>query len=139
MRNTLLLLTILLGLTGASFGQTGLPQTVATIQRFNQTGPLPMDTLWAPAFPGIYRVTIVMVVTVGNGQPNSDWLPTLEWEDERGEETYQFPVSPQNANSSSVSVSIRDLPSGPIKGGVASSGDTSGSKYDVFVVVEEIM
>jgi hypothetical protein len=138
MRNTLRLLTILLGLTGASIGQTGLPQVVATRQRLNQTGPISMDTLWVPLQPGIYRITIAMVVTVG-GQQNSDWEPTISWVDERGEEIYQFAVSQQSSSSSSVTVTIRDLPNSPIKGGVLSNGDSSGSKYDVFVVVEQIM
>jgi hypothetical protein len=109
MRNTLRLLVILWGAMGVSFGQTatasGLPQVVATFQRFNQTGPISMDRVWVPAESGIYRITVVMVVTVGNGQQNSAWEPTLSWVDENGEETYRVYISPQSTSSSEVTVS----------------------------------
>ncbi len=141
MRSALGMLMVVLGLASVSYGQaaTGLPRVVATFKRTNQAGPISMQTIFTPPDTGIYRITVVIVVTAGNGQQGSDWEPTFEWEDENGDENYLIPIPTQSTTEGSSSLSIHDLRGKPIKGGVVSSGDTSGSKYDVFVVVEQIM
>jgi hypothetical protein len=142
MRNVLRLLVILAGLSSVGFGQTavpsGLPKVVATFQSLNQTGTIQIHTLFTPPEEGLYRVTVVMIVTVGNGQQDSDWQLTLSWTDENGREGYILPVDTQSPTSQATTIPIHDLRGIPIDGGVISTGQTSGSKYDVFVVIEQI-
>jgi hypothetical protein len=98
-----------------------------------------MRTIFTPTEFGVYRISLVFLVTVGNGQQANYWGPTVRWQDGAGKDLYGIPVSSEYPNPGQFSVPIRDLIGKPIRFGVSSDGNVSGSKYNVFVVVEQIM
>src|SRR5579885_1744483 len=148
MRNaTLCLAVVLLGSWTSTFAQGKpkftSPQIVATFQRFGLTANLPTTTIYTPKKWGTFRISVVMVGTVANGQINPYWEGSLAFTDGAGE---NGPYSTRDAflytdirRTGAVEFPIRAKAGKPLKFSVTSEGDTSGTKYNVWVVVEQLM
>jgi hypothetical protein len=85
-----------------------------------------------------------MVGTVANGQDGAFWLGGLQFWDGAGEnlpgfETFAAVLSTSVRFTAVTEFPIRAKAGKPLKFSVASNGDTSGSKYNVWVVVEQLM
>jgi hypothetical protein len=144
-RSTCCLLVILFGSWLSSFGQSvprlTSPKIVATFERIGQTADIPPTTLYTPQKWGTYRITVVMVLTSGNGNGNF-WEGELVFVDgagmngSRGYTTALPTGSPQTASGE---FPIRARAGKPLTFSVTPNGDTSGTKYNVWVVVEQLM
>ena len=146
MRNaTCCLLVVLFGSWSSSLGQNAptltSPMIVATFQRLNQTTTIPRTTIYTPTTSGTFRISIVMVGTVAGGD-GGYWAGKPRFTDEAG--TGQKPFEAL-LHASPRQTAVAE---GPIraKGGtpinfevVAPIGHTEGSKYNVWVVVEQLM
>jgi hypothetical protein len=145
MRNTICcLLVMLFGSWSSSLGQKApqftTPQIVATFERVNKTGPIPLTTLYAPPGSGMFRVSIVAVVTVGNGGGNGGWQPIIRATDAAGQyEQDGSAVSTNVPGTATTEFLVRAQPRTHLRFSVRSVGPTSGSKYNVWVVVEPLM
>src|SRR5579863_1583158 len=88
-RSTCCLLVVLLGSWMSSVGQNAptfaSPKIVATFERLDQTADLPLTTIYTPPKSGTFRISIVMVETVGNGDPNAGWWGSLQFWNGAGE------------------------------------------------------
>jgi hypothetical protein len=71
MRNmTCCLLVMLFGSWSSSLGQNAskptFPLVIATFQRLNQTGPIPLTTIFIPQHWGTFQISTVIVQTVAS-------------------------------------------------------------------------
>jgi hypothetical protein len=148
MRRTLCLLVVLFGLLSTSLGQTApkftSPRIVATFHRLGQTAEIPPTTIYTPRNWGTFRVSIVMVGTMDNQNYQSYWLGGLQFTDAAGENLPGFgrwaaALTTLNRVTSEAEFPIRAKAGMPLKFSVTSNGDTSGTKYNVWVVVEQLM
>jgi hypothetical protein len=146
-RATFFLLVFLCGLWSVSLGQNApkftTPQIVATFQRLGQTKEIKPVTIYTPPQWGTFRISIVMVLSVANGN-NATWDGGIQFADGSGENGPYAPfettlITNLRPNTSIVEFPIRAKASRPIKFSVKSDGDTGGSKYNVWVVVEQLM
>src|SRR5579872_5236385 len=116
----------------------GFPHVVAKVSRWQQTEPIKSTTLFTPKGFGLYRVSVVGVVTTPGG--SGSWIVAVDWSDSGGQQEITF-----SGQSNSVgdfvqsTLPFRDLAGVPISFSVTSNGDTAGSKYNLFIVVEQIM
>jgi len=144
MRNvTCCLLVILFGSCLSSLGQKTSkltsPQIVATYQRLNRTGAIDRAVLYDPALWGIFRVSLIMTLTEANGNGGS-WNGVIEFKNGAGTVAEPSIILNTNVlNSEGSDVPIRVRAGAPITLSVTPTGDTSGSKYSVFVIVEQLM
>jgi hypothetical protein len=137
--------TILLLATFAvsCFGQA-FPVVVAKAKRTNVTVPIAKTTLFTPAVDGTFRISVYMVTTVGNGNPNTAWQSTLAWSDDAGNWSDTafvavFTAKPQNSCCTLSNVTIEAKAGTPISYSVHSvGGETSGTTYEIFVTVEQL-
>jgi hypothetical protein len=148
MRRPTFLLLILLSVSWASnFGQSAAPKLtspiiVATFERLGQTTRIAPTTIYTPLDWGTFRVSIVMVGTVANGHNSGDWTGQVQFTDGAGKdfETF-FSVNLQTVNRGTAAAEfpIRAAPGKPIKFLVRHNNRIGGSKYNVWVVVEQLM
>lgn len=145
MRNAICCLVFLFGSWPSIFAQNApkltTPRIVATFERLGLTAELPPTTIYTPKTWGTFRISIVMVGTLANGT-NASWIGAIRFTDGSG------PNGPDGFGAGLYTVSretavsafpIRAKAGKPLKFSVTSSGDTSGSKYNVWVVVEQLM
>jgi hypothetical protein len=144
-RATFFLLVFLCGSWVSSFGQhrpTYAPQVVATFQRLNQTTEIKPITLYTPPTWGMFRASVVMVLTEANGNQGPFWAGRFRFTDAIGSDPF-FPETALGVvepNSVFAEAPFRAKAGTPIKFSVTSqSGDTSNTKYNVFVVLEQLM
>jgi hypothetical protein len=146
MRNATYALLAVLSASCATFGQSTpkftSPQIVGTFQRLNQTTNIPRTTIYTPTTSGTFRISIVMVGVVAGG--DEYWVGRPRFTDDAG-------VGQTLPGFGALLYSyLREtgFAEGPIraKGGtpikfevVAPKGHTEGSKYNVWVVVEQLM
>jgi hypothetical protein len=142
-RSTCCLLVILFGSWLSSFGQSTpkltSPKIVATFERIGQTAEIPPTVIYTPPKWGTFRVSMVMVLTVGNGSSGA-WGPLLYFYDGSGKN--QGGGATVNTNvpqTAVVEFPIRAHAGKPLTFTVVPGLDTSGSKYNVWVVVEQLM
>jgi len=144
MPRTCHLLVLLLLSWSSSFGQNApkltTPRIVATFERIGLTTGLPETTIYTPKNWGTFRVSIVMVGTVSN-QQDGTWSGELHFTDGAGENPY--PSFTVQLGTSIPQTAVADFPirakaGKPIKFEV-SSYIGQGSKYNVWVVVEQLM
>ena len=145
-RSTCSLLMLVLVSWLSSFGQnapkTTFPRVVATFHRYGQTADLSPTTIYTPKNSGTFRVSVVMVLTVGNGNGNAGWNGQLEFNDGGGHNSglyWQVFLVSQTPTTRSAEFPIRANPGAPIRFSASQAGDASGSKYNVWVVVEQLM
>jgi len=145
---TCCLLVVLFGSWSSSLGQSApkfsTPRIVATFERLRQTGEIPSTTIYTPKHWGTFRVSTVMVGIVGNGQQYSYWDSAIQFIDGAGKNppTYYPFVTELNTNAQQTTYGeyiIRANAGKPITFSVKSFGVTEGSKYNVWVVVEQLM
>jgi hypothetical protein len=143
-RSTCLLLVVLFGSWLSSFGQTApklrYPKIVATFERVGQTDKIPPTTIYTPPKWGTFRATLIMVLTRGNGEQEAGWSGIVRFTNGGGTfggPAVELPTSNRTAGYSEMP--IRAIAGRPITFEVDSSGDTSGSKYNVWLVVEQLM
>jgi hypothetical protein len=80
-----------------------------------------------------------MTVTKGNGQQQSEWQGVFLWAD-RGIGEVATCVAPVvSPDSGTINTPLRIITGTPLTFSVSPVGDTSNTKYNVFVVVEQIM
>jgi hypothetical protein len=95
---------------------------------------------YTPPKWGTFRVSMVMVLTVGNGSTFGAWGPLLYFYDGSGKnQGGGADVTANTPQTADVEFPIRAHAGKPLTFAVSSSGDTSGSKYNIWVVVEQLM
>jgi hypothetical protein len=144
MRKALSLLAVVLGLALGSFAQTTttFPKVVATFSRADQSDVIPMATIFTPKAGGLFRFTIYCAVTKANPLTNQNtfWNPTVSFADDIGDVKLNevLTVSRQSAGVLTES-SFWDRAGVPISVGVGSTGDVSGTEYNIRIVIEQLM
>jgi len=147
MRNaTCCLLLVLFGSWSNSLGQNApkltSPQIVATFERLGQTAAIPPTTIYTPKEWGTFRVSIVMVLTATAGTTGEFWYGELQFVNAAGVnccEAYSVALPSKGLGSAFGEFPISAKAGTPIKFSVQRAGDNSGSKYNVWVVVEQLM
>jgi hypothetical protein len=146
-RATLSLLLFLGGLWSVSLGQRvpkfTTPRIVATFERFGVTGAISPTTIYTPKSWGTFRISIVLVGTVANGHQQSSYEGGILFTDGAGKNTptaSTVAILPTDVKrSGQVEFPIRAKPEKPIQLFVSANGHTSGTQYNVWVVVEQLM
>jgi hypothetical protein len=147
-RATCCLLVSLLGSWLSSFGQTApkfaTPRIVATFERLGQTAEIAPTIIYTPKKWGTFRISIVMVLTETNGFHHNFWTGHVSFKDGAGENAPYFPNDDANLYADLLETGGSEFPlraaaGKPIKFSVTSEGTTSGTKYNVWVVVEQLM
>ena len=143
MRRTCYLLVVLFGAWSSSLGQSvpkfTTPQIVATFHRLGQTAEIPPTTIYTPKNWGTFRISIVMVGIVATG--NGYWAGELLFDDGAGKDNPFDFAAFLNLDIRRTAVAefpIRAKMGKPIRFQVKSVG-AEGSKYNVWVVVEQLM
>jgi hypothetical protein len=145
MRRATILSLIFLAVSWVSgFGQSApkftSPKIVATFQRLNRTTEIHPTAIYKPSSWGMFRVSVVIVAIKANGEGNGGWQPILVATDGGGSYEQDGPrVSTNVQGTAAGEFLVRAKPGAPLFFYVSSGGDTSGSKYNVFVVVEQLM
>ena len=148
MRNaTCCLLVVLFGSWSSSLGQNAptltSPIIVATFERLNQTTTIHPTAIYTPKVSGTFRISIVMVLTVGiGGNETYYWAgrPLFTNEAGRGQRPFEAILHTNVPGTAVTEGPIRAKGGTPINFTVAApNGHTEGSKYDVWVVVEQLM
>jgi hypothetical protein len=143
-RATCFLLVILCGSWLSGLGQSApkltSPRIVATFERLGQTAAIPPTTIYTPKKWGTFRVSFVMVVTVANKNDNGAWGPLLQFTDGSGTNVGGGEIIPANVRGTVGSgFPFRAKAGKPLIFSTGSGDDTSGTKYNVWVVVEQLM
>jgi hypothetical protein len=122
-----------------STSKGSFPRVVATVRLFHQTGPISPTTIFTPEKWGVYRLSAVGVLTRAGG--NGSWNGGFQWTDGGGKESTDcLTLATMSTGSSSCSsFALRDLSGKSLTYSVTQSGDTSGSEYNFFVVIEQLM
>src|SRR5207244_5968046 len=133
-------------LTVSSFAQT-FPTVVATVKVTGQTTAIPKTVLFTPTADGMFRISAYMTTTVPKtGQ--AIWLASINWTDDANNWLVSN-VATVLAYSSTNSI-VCCLPLNyltfwakagtPISYAVHSAnGDATGSTYEVFMTLEQLM
>lgn len=145
---TMLVLT-LAALTTRSLAQTS-PTIVATVKLTGQTAAVPKTTLFTPTADGMFRITAYMVTTVPttNGS-KADWLLRVGYTDDAGSwilgtvanvPAYQRSNSNVFGNTDNWPLTFWATSGTPITYAVPPiNGDPTGSTYEVFITLEQLM
>jgi hypothetical protein len=142
-----LLVIVLIG--AACFAQTanketasnpGFPRVVAKLSALGKTAPINPGILYTPQYTGLFRVTFVGFCTIGNGNLNNDaWTGGIAWTDELEENVPEgLNIYVKTPYASSNSFAFQAVGGQPITFSTSSYGDTSGTKYNVYVVLEQL-
>jgi len=144
-KSTCCVLVMLFGSWLSSLGQSApkatFPRVVATFHQYGLTDALPPTTIYTPKKWGTFRVSIVMVGIKVN-RKYALWAGELQFLDAAGEDvptSFAASLLTDVRRTASAEFPIRAKAGTPIKFSTTSSGDTSGSKYNVWVVVEQLM
>jgi len=147
-----LFVAIVLG-AGMCLGQTatkdsaqnpGFPRVVARLNLFNRTKAIGPQTIYIPTKSGVFRASGAMVCTLGDGGAgNTFWGITVSWTNEVGLNAPTFVSivdssrkgSSTQTNSSFIFNATKDI---PITVWVTTIGDTSGSAYNAYFVLEQL-
>jgi hypothetical protein len=144
----LLLLILVSGVS--SFGQSAAgplknhyPRVVATFERFNQTAPISPVTIYTPMHWGTFRCSIVMVLTeANNNDGNAFWRGAILFDDGSGSNgpDHPFGVSlyPGKRNTNAAEFPFRAKAGKPIRVEVKEINYPGGTKYNIFVVLEQL-
>jgi hypothetical protein len=145
MRRAICLLAFLFGSWSSGLGQSApkftTPRIVATFQRLGQTANIPPTTIYRPKNWGTFRVSIVLVETVTDGNSPARWAAEVDYADGAGD-TNNITVDQlvQARGTASLQNPIRAKAGKPLTFKVnLEDGDEQGAKYNVWVVVEQLM
>jgi hypothetical protein len=145
MRNaTFCSLVVLVGSWSSSVGQSApnvtFPRVVAKFARMAQTGEISPTIIYTPKNWGTFRISLIMVLTVGNGNQGSTWNGVTRFTNGGGKFAEpSLSLSTTIRTSGAVETPLRAKAGVPITVEVTSSGDTQNSKYNIWVVVEQLM
>jgi hypothetical protein len=146
MRRACFLLVVLFGSWSSSLGQSApkftSPRIVATFERLGVTAGIPPTTIYTPKNWGTFRISIVLVCTVANGDGNANWRGDVVFTDGAGNNSgslWEAAVPTQIRGTRVTEFPIRAKAGIPIKFSVTPFGQVGGSKYNVWVVVEQLM
>jgi hypothetical protein len=149
MRKPTIVLTLLFAVCLSGVGQNTpakavYPRIVKRFQLFNQTATFSPITIYTPKDWGTFRLSASMVRTVDGKNASGVWFGFLLWQDGGGMENSGYTVNMslpvQSFAGYADAVLTARLKAGtPLQVSVGSNGDTTGSKYNVFVVVERLM
>ena len=140
-RRVFLLFAVALAMYPSSSAQD-TPHIVKRFHLYNQTGSIGPITVYTPKHGGMFRVNIFMLTTVGNGQEASV-CPLIGFNDRVGSTqiyatTSSCPNTKLRGYTGVGTIPFPDEGGKPITLQVFTSGDTSGAKYDVTIIVEEL-
>jgi|ERR1022692_1218147 hypothetical protein len=141
MRRTCYLLVMLFLSWTSSFGQSApkltSPRIVATFQRLGQTGPIDPVTIYTPRQWGTFQISIIIVETVAGG--DGYWNPKCFWKDGGGpEESNIILLGTTQRGSGSLVFAARVKAKTPLTFSTTVV-NSPGGKYNVWVVVEQLM
>jgi hypothetical protein len=147
MRNAICLLVALCGSWSSGFGQSApkftSPRIVATFERLGLTAELPPTTIYTPKNWGTFRISVVLVLVKTNRIGNSYWLGVPRFTNAAGKNVTCYCAGAflytDLPDTSGAEFPFRAEAGVPIKFTVTSTGNTSGSSYNVWVVVEQLM
>ena len=134
MRKTFCLLVVLVVVCASGFGQSvprfDSPKIVATFKSVGQTAGISPFTIYTPKNSGVFRISIVMVLTVANGNLGS-WNAVTLFTNGGGKDFGEPEVSlnTNHRTSEAAETPLRAKAGLPITFQVVSSGNTQGSKY----------
>ena len=123
------------------------PHAVKNVILKGQTAAIPATTLFTPRKDGLYRVSVYMVTTTANNDINATWNTTMTWTDDAGpwSLTQWMIYSGNKINSVLCCNSVANL-TATVKAGTPltysvdpAGGDPTGSTYELFSVVEQLM
>ena len=143
MRRALCLLAVLFGSWSTSFGQSApkltTPRILATFERLGLTAELPPTTIYRPKHWGTFRISIVMVCTETGGQAGG-YRAEIAFTDGAGiNEPPPVTLDTGITQTAEGEFPIRAKAGKPIILTVAPFSNTQGTKYNVWVVVEQLM
>jgi hypothetical protein len=113
----------------------GFPRVLARIKLWGKTGPLKPITLFTPKHFGVYRISGVIVVTAQNGNP---YFGSIGYTDGGGAQQLSFLSHGVVGDSQVGPFVFRDYLGVPIQLWIDTYG-AQGGKYNLFVVIEQIM
>jgi hypothetical protein len=135
------LLAVLLASSGLSQDATAtrststFPRVVAKVAFWHKTGGFDPITVFTPKQFGIYRVSGMLVVTTFT---NNEMYGHITYQDKGGGEQVSFQSSPNVGDYTIGPFLIRDHIGVPIQLEIDKS-QYIGGRYNLFVVVEQIM
>lgn len=142
-RLTCCLLLALFGSWLSSFGQSTpqltSPKIVATFERLGLTNGMKQVTIYTPPQWGTFRISVVMVLTAPAGTTGEFWYGYLQFVNAAGVNVYSVALPSKTLGSAFGELPVRAKAGTPIKFSVQPAGDNSGSKYNVWIVVEQLM
>lgn len=145
MRRSICWLIVVLGAWSASLAQNAPklthPRIVATFEQLNQTRPIQPLTLYTPSVTGTFRCSVVMVLTKANGNQVAAWRGGFLVLDASGANgPLGVQLYTENRNTASTEFPIAAIAGKPIRFRVDDLyGGADGTKYNVWVVVEQLM
>ena len=114
---------------------SGLPRVVGSIRLWNKTGDIEPITLFTPKHFGVYRVSGVAVVTK---QLDNSLDVDITFRDGGRAQQFSFSALGDVGDYPMGPSVFRDFSGVPIQLSVTSGGTQAG-KYNLFVVIEQIM
>ena len=145
-RSTCCLLAILFGSWLSSFAQSAprltSPKIVATFERLDLTNEMKPVTIYTPPQWGTFRISVVMVLTAPAGTKGEFWYGELQFVNAAGVNccgAYSVALQSKSRGSAFGEFPISAKAGTPIKFSVQRAGDNFGSKYNVWIVVEQLM
>jgi hypothetical protein len=128
-------LTLSLGLSAQS------AQIVKSVRLLNQTGPVPPTTIYTPNYPGMFRVSVALVLTQANGTDSEyeGWVSTKYGQTSGSTiaSWYLYVKDLSHGMNGGVTTVMSDAAQ-PIQFSTNGIGDVTGAKYDVYIVVEHL-
>lgn len=123
----------------AQSGGQGFPRVLGKWTYLNQTDTIPSVALYTPQTGGIFRVTFVEETTGANAKQNSYWDGGVSWTNEVGQNNPTgVLLYTQSKYSTGSTVVMRVAKGTPILFSTSSWGDVSSSRYNLYIVLEEL-
>jgi hypothetical protein len=120
----------------------GFPRVVARLNLFNRTKAIGPETLYTPSKAGVFRISVAMVCTVANPKTDGYWSSEVIWQNETGQ---AGPLSVADVFVQSIQYSpnsqpfVFDAMTGyPLVFQITPHGDTSGSQYNAYIILEQL-
>jgi hypothetical protein len=116
----------------------GFPRVVARLNLLNRTKEVGPATLYTPNSSGVFRVSIVMTVTVGNGVPGT-WNSALFYVPLTGlnQQSFSCSISSAQPFSDGIQAPFSAAKDNPITVSITGSW-ISGSQYNAYIILEQL-
>jgi hypothetical protein len=108
----------------------------------NRTTGINSAKLYTPTQDGVFRPTLILTCTVGNGQAGF-LSPSIGWTNELGQALaigfYATATEkPSGGITTSFSPSFRAVKGVPITLSIRPEGPTDGSEYNAYIILEQL-